>query len=199
MGALITQTVGLKQPIFDKLEKPIDFATGFAAGVALNDIWEIGKLPGYFQTVFSFQAGTNTIGVGWDDIAQVGVGALTLLVGGRFLGTHAATIGLGMIAGTIATKVSETFNLGFKIQLIPHTAVAPTGAAGIMAGASAVTDGVDQQQYSQAYPSSIDDGTRQFSQAYPAITQKYSQAYTDLPASDMSPHYPIVTQFAIGA
>lgn len=101
----------------------LSLGLGTIGGVLLNDIYEITKAPGFYQTVSTI----NGIGIGVDDLVQTGIGGILAILPSTRL------IGLGVIIGTWLTKLGEMYNS--QLQIIPHTVVPPTaGFAGSFYG-----------------------------------------------------------------
>ena len=122
-----------------KIPGIVYIGTGVAAGVALNDMWEINRWPGFNQIAFPVYTDPveprKDVNVGVDDLFQFGIGAGLLTVGivaRRYIGDNVSkfvtNFGLGITLGTIAAKIGEKYPIndavlkGFRnpIQIIPH-------------------------------------------------------------------------------
>lgn len=104
-----------KEGVFVKVAK---LGVGTAVGVVVNDLWEMFQIPGYNTTLFRFPNYNNggTVGVGADDVIQMGLGALVAIP------AVSREIGFGMIAGTLLTLVGWYFNK--PVSIIPHSTAA---------------------------------------------------------------------------
>lgn len=132
--AIITQLIsGARSPQkrMQALDTSLDLLTGVAAGILLNDIWEMGKLPGYFQNtgVALVAQDGRMINIGWDDVTQFGIGFILMILPmfGIFrrevVSVSLSSVGVGIMVATLVTKAGEVYDI--PIQIIPHQQTPP--------------------------------------------------------------------------
>jgi len=85
-----------------------EFVKGVFAGFGLNWLWEFAQLPGFGVPLFEIaRVDEQRVYFGADDAVQAMISA-AIAVGGHYAGRpDIRNFGLGMLAGTFATKLGD--------------------------------------------------------------------------------------------
>lgn len=151
MGLLLSNVLSKKPTPSNGVESLLDFGGGTLFGIFVNDTLEYiqkNVVHSPWPTIFSFKspAGNWNVGIGVDDIVEVLIGLVTAASFPRN-----KWFGFGMVAGTVATKLGETY--GTKISFFGGMAAANSAGAtmpGVFSGGNFATASVDSNnQYLQ--------------------------------------------------